>query len=194
MEGACTNSTITVDGSGVAYVPCNTGSVYEFTTSNFHAVTGSPFASSKLSGPYGSAVDGLGRIWMTNNSATSIAYLSAGVFTGITNSCLQGPRFIAIDGNDNVWVTNGNPITVGTGTSYTVCEFNSSGALISNSVGYELHNINTGRGIAVDPSGNVWVSNYATTATTVTEIVGAAVPAVTPIVSAIKNGKVGARP
>jgi len=198
LVGNCTNSTIAIDGSSNAYVPCGgSNNVYEFTTNNSTAVTSSPFASSTLSTPYGSAIDGLGRIWIANNGAGSIARLSgsgsSGTFTGFTNSCLQGPRFLAIDGNNNVWVTNGTGI--GTGASnFTVCEFNSSGTLISNSIGYGSHGINTGRGIAVDPSGNVWVSNYNTPANNVTEIVGAAVPSVTPIAYAIKNSKVGTRP
>ncbi len=166
--------------------------VYEFTTNAYTEVSSSPFSSSDLSTAYGSAIDGQGRIWFANNGASSIAYLSgpgsSGTFAGVTNSCLSGPRFIAIDGNDNVWVTNGTGIGTG-GTNFTVCEFNSSGALISNSIGYGLHGINTGRGLAIDPAGNVWVSNYSTSASNVTEIVGAAVPVVTPIVTPLRTAK-----
>jgi streptogramin lyase len=198
LVGNCTNSTISIDASSVAYVPCGgSNNVYEFTTNNSTTVASSPFASSTLNSPYGSAIDGLGRLWIANNGAGSIAHLSAsgssGTFTGVTNSCLQGPRFLAIDGNNNVWVTNGNGIGTGS-TNFTICEFNSSGTLISNSTGYGLHGLNTARGIAIDPSGNVWVSNYNTLATSVTEIVGAAVPSATPLVYAIKNSKVGTRP
>lgn len=198
LEGNCTNSTITIDSASNAYVPCGSGNdVYEFSTAADTAISGSPFSSSDLSTPYGSALDGQGRIWFANNGATSMAYLSgpgsSGTFTGVSSSCLSGPRFIAIDGSDNLWVTNGTGIGTGS-TNFTVCEFNSSGALISNSTGYGLHGVNTGRGIAIDPAGNVWVSSYNNSATNVTEIVGAATPVVTPIVYAIKNGKVGTRP
>ncbi|MDR3736219.1 MAG: hypothetical protein P4L10_11860 [Acidobacteriaceae bacterium] len=193
LEGT-SSTTIAIDPNKVAYIPSGGGnSVYEFTTNNYTAVSGSPFASSTLTTPYGAAVDGLGKVWMANSGASSIAYLSSGTFTGITNSCLQSPKFIAIDGSNNVWVTNGNGIGTGN-TNFTICEFNSSGTLISNSTGYGLHGIATGRGIAVDLSGNVWVTSYLTTTTNVTEIIGAATPVVNPISVAIKNSTVGTRP
>jgi streptogramin lyase len=113
-------------------------------------------------------------------------------YTGVTSACLQKPGFLAFDGNGNAWVSNQNATS---GSNYTVCEFDSSGALLSNSIGFGSHGLNLSRGIGVDPSGNVWVSNYIqSSSNTVTELVGVAVPAVTPIAVAIKTGKVGTRP
>ncbi len=196
LEGS-SSTTIAIDSNKVAYVPSgSSNSVYEFTSNNSTAVAGSPFASSSLSTPYGAAIDGQNRLWMANSGASSIAYLSgsgaSGSFVGITNTCLQSPKFIAIDGNNNVWVSNGNGLSGN--TNYTICEFNSNGTLISNSTGFGLHGIAAGRGIAIDMSGNVWVTSYATTSFNVTQIVGAAVPVVNPITTAIKNSTMGTRP
>jgi hypothetical protein len=79
-------------------------------------------------------------------------------------------------------------------TFNTVCEFNNAGTLISSSIGYGPHGVSAGRGIAVDLSGNVWVTSYGSTYSTVTEIVGAAVPAVAPLAKALANSTVGVRP
>jgi hypothetical protein len=46
--------------------------------------------------------------------------------------------------------------------------------------------------LAIDGSGNVWVSNN--TGNSVTEIVGAAAPVVTPLALAVKNNTLGKRP
>jgi hypothetical protein len=53
--------------------------------------------------------------------------------------------------------------------------------------------------VAVDSSGNVWVPNAFVPVTyangnNIVEFVGAAVPVVTPISLAVKNGTIGARP
>ena len=48
------------------------------------------------------------------------------------------------------------------------------------------------RGLAVDGSGNVWVSNTAGTYITVT--VGVATPTVTPLATGIKNGTLASQP
>jgi hypothetical protein len=66
-----------------------------------------------------------------------------------------------------------------------------SGAAVSPSTGYTGAGLSTPGGIAVDLSGNVWVSNA--TDNSVTEIIGAAGPAA-PLSTAITNGTSGARP
>jgi len=83
-------------------------------------------------------------------------------------------------------------VSSSTGTE-PLCEFSNSGALLSNTTGY-THGMSTGRGIAIDPSGNIWVTNYATGASFVTEIVGSATPSVTPLSVALANSTVGVRP
>ena len=108
-------------------------------------------------------------------------------------------RQIAIDGAGNVWIANNNPnansanmnATIKTFT-YGVSEFTSTGAALSptsvltsttQNGGYlkSTSFFNGPRGIGVDPSGNVWVSAGNSGAVFMTEILGAAVPTITPI-------------
>lgn len=200
FEGAA-STTMAIDTNKNIFIPSGgANSIYQQTVSSGSttaAAPGSPFSPGNLFTPYGAAIDHSNRLWMANNavngSAYSLAIFSGGTTTAITSACLQKPNFIAIDGNGNAWVTNNNATS---GGIFTVCEFDSDGSLISSSSGFGPHGISTGRGIAVDLSGNVWVSNYTTSSTSayVTQIVGAAVPAVSPIALAVKNNQVGMRP
>jgi len=190
---------ITSGTTPTAYAPTKGGSgVYEFTTTGTPVTTFSNTSDGETAN-YGAAVDGNNKAWIANEStAGALSVGSGSSFTQITNTCLLTPQFVAIDGNNNVWVSNsGTVIATENGASdtfNTVCEFNNAGTLISSSIGYGPHGISTGRGIAVDLSGNVWVTSYGSTYSTVTEIVGAAVPAVAPLSKALFNGTVGTRP
>jgi secreted PhoX family phosphatase len=60
-----------------------------------------------------------------------------------------------------------------------------------------ISGLSAGEGIAVDPSGNVWIADDTTSGTagySVFELVGAAAPTVTPISLALKNSAVGKKP
>ena len=63
----------------------------------------------------------------------------------------NGSTGIAVDASGNVWVTNPN--------NNSVCEFDSSGKLISPNRGYIGGGLDRPYGIAVDTSGHVWVTN-----------------------------------
>jgi len=187
---------IVIDANHNGYITATAGPLVPFTGPTPAAVgTVTAAATTGFSTPYGTALDGSGQLWVANDPASAffltVYNKTNSTFTNISNSCLQKPGFIAFDGNGNAWVTNQNT----TGTDYTVCEFNSSGTLISNAIGFGQHNVNIGRGVAVDPSGNVWLTSYVQNSNNgIVELVGAAAPAVTPIAYAIKNGKVGTRP
>ncbi len=57
--------------------------------------------------------------------------------------------------------------------------FTNTGAPISPSTGYQAAGLNGPRGLAIDPSGNVWLTNF--TYNSITEFIGVATPATTPI-------------
>ena len=81
----------------------------------------------------------------------------------------------------------------------SITEMGNNGAAISPSTGYLSSGLFLAADIAVDPSGNVWVPNAAVPNTyanglSVVEFVGAAVPTVTPIATAVATSKLGARP
>ncbi len=139
------------------------------------------------------AVDASGRVWEPNTTC-GVWVLTASTTPGVFNSTsagaatLSGPTAVAIDGADRVWVTNTGAYNCGTGTPQP------SVSLIDTANGYSFVHTSLSNSplfLAVDGSGNLWVllNNN-----TVTEFVGVATPAITPLASAVKNNKLGARP
>jgi sugar lactone lactonase YvrE len=112
-------------------------------------------------------------------------------------SSVNKPTYVAVDGVGNVWVTNNTSspgsVTeiVGTGTNIGTIL---SPVSATPPLGFSHAGIASASGIAIDPSGNVWVANAVATTGGVFEIVGAAAPTVTPIALALKNNAVGAKP
>jgi hypothetical protein len=141
-----------------------------------------------LADPWGIAVDLNGNLWAANSGsgANSISFFAeSGKPISGPNGYIGGglniPEGIAIDGAGNVWVVNraSNQISPPYPDS-SISEFNSSGTAISPSTGYTA-GLNLAIRIAVDGSGNVWVTNA--TLNSVTEFVGAGSPVVTPKVA-----------
>ncbi|WP_142988228.1 hypothetical protein [Granulicella rosea] len=154
--------------------------------------------------PFGIGFDSAGIPWIANSVVgTSGNYLtqltpgvtSAGMATAVGAGGLNNPQYLAVDGANHIWAPN-NGVTANTGSS--VSEFDDTGAAISSN-GY-VHNFSGPRGIAIDASGNVWVSDLAGgqnstgSSVVVTEVIGAAAPAVTPLALAVKNHAFGVRP
>ena len=133
----------------------------------------------------------------TSGAAVTVTYTesaASSVFLG----GLSNAKGVAIDGAGNVWFADA---AVGTGSKYAVTELSKTGAALSPTVvvtsttqngGFQKMNslLNTPYGIAVDPSGNVWVSMVTANQvlSILTEIVGAAVPVVTPISKQLSSG------
>jgi streptogramin lyase len=149
-------------------------------------------------------------MWFANRGNSTITYLplsASGVYTASsetvygTTSTLGSPTYLVVDGNGNVWTTDNAQTSPG-----SIEELNSSGTAISpssagtapfNVLGYSHVGIGTGAGIAVDPSGNVWVANNSASgvsSVSVFELVGAAAPTITPIAAALVGSKVGTKP
>jgi hypothetical protein len=99
---------------------------------------------------------------------------------------------VAIDGAGVIWVGNegGSDANTGLDTPPNLTGFNP--ALPLDSFEYASSSLsNRPLSVSVDGSGNVWalLNNG-----TVTEYVGIATPAVTPLSLAVKNKKLGAKP
>ena len=95
---------------------------------------------------------------------------------GYAASSMNHPNGIAVDGSGNIWITNyqGNSISeiLGAGSTYM-------GTVVAPANGYGTDaGLQSPRGIAIDSSGNVWVSN--STANTITNFLGLATPTKTP--------------
>jgi hypothetical protein len=97
---------------------------------------------------------------------------------------------VAIDGSGTVWTSNQGGTSGEVVTPPNIAGYNPS--LSANTLSYVSPSIGNGpRYAAVDGSGNVWVLLQDNT---VTEFIGVAVPAVTPLSVAVKNKKLGAKP
>ena len=138
---------------------------------------------------------------------------ASGVTPIVSGTTLRKGSVLAVDGNNNLWAASQtlgavaelsiNPAT-GATTFYTPGQNGTSSP--TTNTGF-VHNISFSNGLAIDPSGNVWVtSNGAGTytnaagvaaqpdANTVTVIVGAAAPVITPMALALANNKIGQKP
>jgi hypothetical protein len=132
-------------------------------------------------GAAGIAIDQRGYVWVANYYGDSISQLAGDgtvVSTGYSDNkaSIWHPQGIAIDGSGHVWVTNffGSSITELAGSTAS-----SPGQILSPAAGWARDaGLNEGFAIAIDASGNLWITNFFTN--TLTEIVGLATPVKTP--------------
>ena len=152
----------------------------------------------------GLALDKANNAWVSTPSFDDLFYVtSAGSVVGPLNGGgLDFPTLITVDGNGSPWILNGfgTPYNT-TGTNAkppSISEFSSISGGNPSSLspssngsykgGYQFKQISQPAGIAIDISGNVWVSNNATAAAdpyanSVVELIGAATPTLSPILS-----------
>jgi hypothetical protein len=132
-------------------------------------------------GGVGAAVDSSGTVWSINSGGGGVTSItSAGALgTSYTSLGLSGATALAIDGYSHVVAANGNGSTV---------VFSNTGAIVSTTQGSTSAG---GSGVAIDISGNIWVTNSA--ANSVDKIVGGAAP-VAPLANAVLSATPGAKP
>lgn len=138
-----------------------------------------------VASPQGAAFDSSGDLWIASSTGVSEfnRYGTPASSTPITSGGITSPLSLAVDGAGTVWIANANG---------TVSALSNSGAALSPSTGFSAAaTASTTGGIAVDLSGNVWVTS--SSGNTVTEILGAAAP-VAPLSTSLVNNTVGAQP
>jgi hypothetical protein len=167
------------------------------------------------------AIDNSGNAWIAiQQTAAQIDIVSPTGGTTVLTSASTGAELTstfgaAVDGNGNVWFANRNSnygaassgvagtnsIVVINGGSSTPGTTNTAISPLTNYVpeaqypaagGTESPILNGPLNVAIDPSGNVWITNYAGGG--FVELVGAAAPVVTPLSVAAGTSKLGAKP
>jgi len=194
---------MTIDVAGNIWVPETTasGNLFE----NYpDAVTGTNGYSTSNAGVAGNvqaqiAIDASGKVWTTQTTPANTATVftpqtppSAATSTA-TAAGLGGistPRGVVIDGAGNAWIPNG------VSGGHNVAELDKNLNSLSGTTGFVKATVlpNTLRSVTIDPSGNVWIGTNATTVDTISEIVGAAVPVITPLSAQLASGTAATKP
>jgi hypothetical protein len=198
ISGAAGYSTANCPCNGMAADPSGNVWTVSSGTSQFLSRLNSAGQESNIFGPAGYslaqffsvATDGSGSLWITDKHFHGVWQFtpsgSGGTYSAkpFPNNAAPGtaPKGIAIDGASHKWVANNamNP---------SLTELSADGTLNlspSDGFGFQVNTAVQGAyGIAIDGSGNVWVTDGGGN---VTEYVGAAAPTKTPIASAITSG------
>ena len=176
---------IAVDGSNNAWVTntYSTGSVTALSSTGSLLATGAGFTGGGINEPVAIAVDHTGDVWTANYGNNSISKLnnSGSALSGsggVTGGGMDGPDALSIDGAGSVWVASF--------LSNSIVELSKSASVVSGTSGYTGGGIMAPISIAVDGSGNVWDINYLT-GYSVTELIGAAAPVITPICAGLPS-------
>jgi hypothetical protein len=206
---------VAADGLGHVFfaVSSATGALAEFDattgTTGTAVSTSAGYTGGGMAYPLRLAVDQGHNVWVANFGAsassspgTTISELnsSGGVVTGspFSGGGVDAPFGIAVDGGNNIWVADA--------AAYGVSEFSNAGNAISPGYGFigTVESPTTAamvfpEALAIDEAGNVWVANYGYTgspavAASITELVGAATPTLTPIEAATILGTPAAKP
>ncbi len=201
---------VAIDGSGTIWVANSdmnsqsgaASSLSRYTPNGNGTYRTAAFSTGPGSYPFDLAIDYEGNVWSAQyagigkNSADGTLISPTG---GFTSNSDNSPFTLAIDGQGRVFAANSSlnyPAQRG-----TITVFQNDGALISKSnfdYGYSANgtlpiNMFGPRGIALDGSGNVWVSGGEGTPVLV-ELVGLAAPVLTPLSAANSPNKLGTKP
>jgi hypothetical protein len=133
-------------------------------------------------GPSNLAIDRLGNVWVDNYYGNSVSEISSsGVVLAngtFTSGGLDHPQGIAIDGAGNVWIANYRSPSI---TELAGATATTPGAALSPSGGLGADaNLLEAYALAVDASGNLWISDFGSN--TLTEFVGLASPVRAPLI------------
>jgi streptogramin lyase len=150
---------------------------------------GSQFTSySCCDGAAGIAIDQRGFVWVANYYGDSISQLASDgtvISSGYSDNkaSIWHPQGIAIDGSGHIWVANYLGLSI---TELAGSAASSPGQILSPTSGYATDaGLNLPFAVAIDASGNLWITNFHSS--TLTEIVGLATPVKTPQLGPVQS-------
>jgi streptogramin lyase len=149
------------------------------------ASDGSQFTSyACCNSPSSIAIDRLGNVWVTNYYGDSVSEISSsGVILSNGTFALgrvDHPQSIAIDGAGNAWIANYRSPYI-TELAGATASGATPGSVLSPAGGLGPHSaLSESYAIAVDASGNLWISNFGSNK--LTEFIGLASPVRTPLI------------
>jgi streptogramin lyase len=205
------NYTVWVTGGGTGSLGGTSGYpyVYQFlyssTSPNYPSTPSATTNAGGIAEPEQAiSIDSNNYVWVENYGAEKVSCIwgtstiSALTVPYAVQANLTKPEFQVTDGAGNLWVADA--ATTVASPAGSVYEISNAGVSIAPAVGF-AHTYNEPYGIAIDPSGNVWVAAYAGAEPNgfITEIVGQAVPVVTPIAAGLPTtpggtNRLGTRP
>ncbi|WP_420264960.1 NHL repeat-containing protein [Candidatus Magnetominusculus dajiuhuensis] len=155
---------LAIDGKGNAWIASSGNDSVVAIDPNGSPLTGSPFTGGGIKTPLGIAVDSLGNVWTANSLGGSVTLIRSDsrLPQQLVGGGLTTPWGIAVDGDDNIWVANfeGQRLTQLCGAKHWRCPTGyRTGDPISQGTGYTSDALVRNTGVAIDPSGNVWVAN-----------------------------------
>jgi hypothetical protein len=181
---------VVVDSNHNAWI----GNQNDETVSRLSADGTQSLGVSCCNGPQGLAIDQRGYIWASNFYGDSVSQISGTgtvVSPGYTGGGLSHPQGIAVDGAGSVWVASlrnvsgaANPAL----TQFAGSAASSPGNVLSPASGWLLDGgMLQPYSIAIDASGNLWVTNFTNdakyaTSNSIVELVGMATPVKTPVI------------
>jgi hypothetical protein len=153
----------------------------EGTITRFSADGSTATQISCCNGASGLAIDQGGNVWVANyfgNSLSEVSSTGAVLLNGQTGGGVDHPQAVAVDGAGRVWAGN---FHTGTLSEFAGSTSTTPGMPLSPAAGLGTDaKLGSPFALAIDPSGNLWVSN-SNGANTVTVFVGLATPVKTPL-------------
>ncbi len=206
---------LAIDPSGNVWVANVGGSSVSAFSSLGQGYTELGFTGGGIDIPQSIAIDGAGNVWVSDGGGVALSEFTGPNIectpactargtplspdSGYTGGGLVHSNTVEIDGAGNVWALNAN--------NPAISEFDSQGTPITGSSGYVgsfQGTVTPGiiggdpQGLAIDLSGNVWVSDPWLDGPggtdNVVEFVGAGTPVVTPISVGVTTNQLGTRP
>jgi hypothetical protein len=189
--GLSSPTSIVADGLQNLYmIGTNSNSIVQYSA----AGTFSSYTGAGLSGPAGLAADGGDHIWTVDQGSSKGVSELLG-YTGAATSASNGysaginsASSIAIDGAGTAWIANCRVNCSGTGAD-NIVHLSTSGTSLLPSDGLQSSTLNKPTAVAIDMSGNLWVSSAGSA--NMTEVVGVATPVVDDLATAASLDALG---